>query len=241
MKILFKTIVGSKLYGLDTPESDTDYRGFGMPDVSAIIGLRRQEQDETKSLEENSEGTIFSLNKYIHLLMKGNPTVFELAFANEKFHVESTPEGLEICAFVKKHFVTKHLFKPYSAYFRAQQRELNNTKRIGKRLELVKKYGYDCKYASHAARLAYQCCELMRTGTLNPTLEGAEREICMGIKTGAYSLSKVNDLLSILDKDMYYEYEKSLLPTHPDFKSVENFVITKYYDYLKENLDVRAN
>lgn len=237
MKILFKTIVGSKLYGLDTPESDTDYRGFGMPDVSAIIGLTRQEQDESKSLDDNTEGTIFSLNKYLHLLMKGNPTVFEIAFANEKFHVESTSEGLSICGFVRTHFVTKHLFKPYSAYFRAQQRELNNTKRTGKRLELVKKYGYDTKFASHAARLGYQCCELMKDGTLNPTLEGVEREICMGIKTGQYSLSRVNDILTTLDKDMYYEYEKSKLPAHPDFDVINDFVITKYFDYLKENVN----
>lgn len=238
MKILFKTIVGSKLYGLDTPESDTDYRGFGMPDVNAIIGLTRQEQDESKSLDDNTEGTIFSLNKYLHLLMKGNPTVFEIAFANEKFHQETTVEGLEICRFVRTHFITKHLFKPYSAYFRAQQRELNNTKRVGKRLELVKKYGYDTKFASHAARLGYQCIELMDTGTLNPTLEGVEREICFAIKSGAYPLHRVNDILSILDKDMYSAYNESKLPAHPNFDAINDFCVRKYFDYLKENVNV---
>ena len=52
MNVYFKTIVGSKLYGLDTPTSDTDYKGFGMPDCDYIIGLKRQETDSCKNLIE---------------------------------------------------------------------------------------------------------------------------------------------------------------------------------------------
>lgn len=232
MQILYKTIVGSKLYGLDTPESDTDFKGFGMPSLSAIIGLNRQEQDESKSLSENTEGTIFSLNKYFHLLIKGNPTIFEIAFADPKFHIIKEPQADNVLDFVANECVTKHLFKPYNAYFRAQRHELNNTCRTGKRLQLVQQYGFDIKFAAHAARLGFQCCEIMQTGTLNPTMIGEEREVCFAIKCGKLTLSRVNDILEELDKKMYTTYKNSKLPEKPDWDKVNDFVIDEYFRHI---------
>lgn len=235
MQILFKTLVGSRLYGLATESSDFDYRGFGIPSRDEILGLNRLEQDETKNLQANEEGTIFSLNKYFHLLMKGNPTVFELAFADQKYHKESIGVGLDITKFVREHFTTKHVFKPYNAYFTAQRHELNNTKRTGKRLDLVKQFGYDVKFASHAVRLGYQCIELMETGSLNPTLQGEQRETCFGIKTGSFSLSQVNDILNHLDKKMYLSYKASNLPEKPDYKVINDFLVQKYAEHIRNN------
>ena len=37
MDLLFKTKFGSHLYGLDTPNSDTDYKGIYMPTLSQLL------------------------------------------------------------------------------------------------------------------------------------------------------------------------------------------------------------
>jgi predicted nucleotidyltransferase len=37
MKTLVKCVVGSKLHGLDTPESDTDYRGIFLYPLKEVV------------------------------------------------------------------------------------------------------------------------------------------------------------------------------------------------------------
>lgn len=236
MKVLFKTIVGSNLYGLNTPTSDVDFRGFGFPDVDEMIGLRKCEQEENKNLDE--EGTIYALTKYFHLLIKGNPTILEVAFADRKFHQVSTVEGREICEFVKAHFLTKHLFKPFNAYFLAMQRDINKLKTSGDRLELIKKFGYDTKAASHCVRLGYQCYDIMKQGHFNPTLQGQQQENCFAIKQGKWTLSAVNSLIEIINHDMYEAYVDSNLPKAPDFSLVNQFLVDKCFKYLQDSRDI---
>jgi len=232
MNVYFKTIVGSKLYGLDTPTSDTDYKGFGMPDCDYIIGLKRQETDSCKNLTENSEEALFSVGKYLSVLMKGNPTVFEIAFADKKFHTVRTPIGSAIISFVQKTFITKHLFSPYSAYFRAQRADIKKQKTKGNRIEIIKQFGYDTKSASHCLRIGYQCNQIMKTGYLNPTLEGEEREICMAIKKGEMNLSQVDSILEKVDKEMYNSYKNTKLTEQPDYQTVNEFCVSIYKNYL---------
>lgn len=234
MIIYFKTIVGSKLYGLDTPQSDTDYKGFGMPDLDKIIGLKRQETDVSKNLSENSEEALYSVNKYLHVLMKGNPTVFEIAFADDRFHQILTTTGEDILYFVRTNMVTKHLFKPYSAYFKAQQSDVVRLRTQGNRLDIIKQYGYDVKAASHTARIGYQCIELMETGDLNPTLQGKQREVCYDIKLGGYSLIQVNELINDIDLKMYEAYKKSILPEVPNYNKTNDFCIKIYKEYINK-------
>ncbi len=240
MRVLFKTIVGSNLYGLARPDSDIDYRGFGMPGVSEIIGLKRQEQDESKSIAKNTEGTIFSFNKYMWLLMKGNPTVFEIAFADKQFHIETDQLGMEVCEFARKNMVSQHVTKPYFAYFKAQRHELNHTKRTGKRFDLVQKYGYDTKFASHAVRLGYQYIDIATHGVFNPTLQGHQQSQCFAIKSGLVTLAEVNDILDDVDMKMINARENTKIPLEVNREVVDKFMVDIYYNFLKSELDKPA-
>ncbi len=240
MKVLFRTIVGSNLYGLARPDSDIDYRGFGMPGVSEIIGLKRQEQDESKSIAENTEGTVYSFNKYMWLLMKGNPTVLEIAFADKQFHIEQDPLGKEVCEFVQKHMISQHVTIPYFAYFKAQRHELNHTKRVGKRFDLVQKYGYDTKFASHAVRLGYQYIDIATKGMFNPTLQGHQQQQCFAIKSGLLTLTEVNDILNDVDLKMNNARENTKIKLEVDREVVDKFMVDIYYNFLKSELDKPA-
>jgi predicted nucleotidyltransferase len=233
MKIFYKTIVGSKLYNLDTSQSDTDIKGFGMPSVDNIIGLKRQETDANKNIAENSDESIFSVGKFLSVLYKGNPTIFEISFADDKFVLECSTEGKEIIKFCRENFITKHLFPPYSAYFRAQHADVLKQKtKVSNRLELLNKYGFDVKAASHTARIGYQCIQIMKYGQFNPTLQGEEREVCMDIKLGKWNLSRTSDLLKEIDKEMYDAYKYSSLPAKPDYDKVNQFCVKIYKDYI---------
>jgi predicted nucleotidyltransferase len=233
---IFVTIVGSKLYNTATETSDTDFKGICFPEIDEIIGLNHFEQQELKNGisdgPDKSEGVIYSTSRYLNLCLKGNPTVIEIAFANEKFWLHTTDIGKEICQVVRNNFLTKHLFKPYSAYHTAQIRKLQTQNPIGKRAKIVEEFGYDVKFAMHSFRLAKQCIQIMKTGWLNPSLDGDEKELAIQIRKGKFSKEEVLKILNDLDKEMYDSYKNSNLKQEPNFKSVNEFVKRLNLNYL---------
>lgn len=238
---VFITFVGSQLYGTATPNSDKDFKGIGFPDLDEIVGLKHFEQQEYKNNVEDGpnkiEGVIYDIRRYIHLCMKGNPTVIEFACANSNHHILTTDIGERVRKFVRENFLTKHLFKPYSAYHRAQVRKLQSMERTGKRAELVKELGFDSKFASHAYRLAKQCVQVMKTGELNPTLEGEELSVCRTMRNGDYGKDGTLAILEDVDKEMYAAYNTSTIPEKPNFNKVNEWLTNRYTDYIAWSCD----
>jgi predicted nucleotidyltransferase len=241
MKPIFVTMVGSRLYGINTEKSDIDHKGFAFAEVDEIIGLKNFEQQMyTNNAEDGPtkvEGTIYSVDRYVNLCMKGNPTVIEIAFAGENHWLHYSQVGVEVINYVKENFLTKSLFKPYSAYHMAQMRKLQSMERTGKRAEMVKELGYDAKFASHAFRLARQCVIVMKEGILRPTLDPEDRELCMRIRSGTFTKEEALEILNDVDKQMYSAYKDSTLPEAPDFNKANDFVTKLHMDYLHGKFD----
>ena len=57
--IIFECISGSHAYGLNTPESDTDYRGICIPPEDYFLGMYSFDQHEQK----DPDRTIFNIKK----------------------------------------------------------------------------------------------------------------------------------------------------------------------------------
>jgi hypothetical protein len=51
-------------------------------------------------------------------------------------------------------------------------------------VELIAEHGYDTKYAMHAARLGFQCIELLTTGRLALPIEGEPAEWLLAVRHG---------------------------------------------------------
>ena len=239
----FVSVVGSKLYGINTLSSDTDIKGFGFAEPDEIIGLKhfeqQQFQNEVADGPDKIEGVVYDARYYIHLCMKGNPTVIEIAFTDNKFDILTSNVGKEICKFVRDNMLAKSIFKPYSAYLRAQVRKLENTKPIGKRKELVDQYGYDLKFSSHAIRLAIQGGQIMSDKMFNPTLSPEHAKICKDIRNGVYNKEQALQIIKEYDAKMYEAYKVSTLPESVDFNKVNSWLTKLYGDWLsyKANFD----
>ena len=93
--IIFLTVAGSQLYGLNTPESDTDLRGVMLDPVDSLLGLTNFEQQEYRSFDnpvsefvhmftdiESDDVQIYGLRKFFKLLLENNPNILELLFAD---------------------------------------------------------------------------------------------------------------------------------------------------------------
>lgn len=81
---------GSKLYGLDTPESDTDYRGvYTTTDLEVAAGFK-----DHGSIVKTGEidATFYEMGHFLSLLKKTNTQVMEILFAPESAFTTLSPE-----------------------------------------------------------------------------------------------------------------------------------------------------
>ncbi|MEM6278928.1 MAG: nucleotidyltransferase domain-containing protein [Verrucomicrobiota bacterium] len=77
--LLFECVAGSRAYGTDTPQSDTDLRGvFVMPRESFFEGNRIEQVSD----EKNDE-TYYEVGRFVELLGKNNPNLLEILYAEE--------------------------------------------------------------------------------------------------------------------------------------------------------------
>lgn len=76
--LIYKVVAGSRAYGLETPESDWDYRGVCIPPRRYLLGLSQFEQREERA--GNGDVVIYALVKFVRLALAGNPSIIELLF-----------------------------------------------------------------------------------------------------------------------------------------------------------------
>lgn len=235
MKPIYVSVVGSRLYGIATQDSDHDIKGIGFNDVDEYIGLKSKEQQDYSNGKENNEsfnGTIYDVRRVFHLLLKGNPTVLEPFCSDSNFIIHTCDIGNQIAKFVRENLISKHFFAPFKGYHFSQIKEFTNSNRTGKRKESFEKYGYDGKFAGHAYRLSKQCINLMIDGWLNPTVDGQTKEIVMNMRNHIYSKEKCVKYLQDSDIEMDIAFSKSKLPDKPNFDMVNDFVTNIIYNYI---------
>lgn len=71
----FLSISGSRLYGTNMPESDVDLRGFVMPPFEYLVGMK-----EFKAKELPGDHKVYSLKRWLQLVIDGDPQCTELMF-----------------------------------------------------------------------------------------------------------------------------------------------------------------
>lgn len=103
MKILFKSIFGSNLYGTNLPGSDVDFKGVYIPDaIDFVLGRVPKTSVNTGSSKKsdgskNSEGDVdvelFSLQSFLtNLLATGQTNAVEMLFTPRQYWIDSSPE-----------------------------------------------------------------------------------------------------------------------------------------------------
>jgi hypothetical protein len=235
MRPIYVTIVGSRLYGIAKDDSDYDIKGIGFNEVDEYCGLKSKEQQDYSNGKEGKEsynGTIYEVRRCFHLLFKGNPTVLEPFCVDKKFVLHTSPIGENIAKFVRENMITKHFFQPYFGYHYSQIKEFTSSNREGKRKDLFDKYGFDGKFSGHAYRLAKQCVMIMKTGVLNPTLEGEDRDIVMKMRNYEYTKEECLSFLTKNVDEMNAAFASSKLPEKPDYDKVNAFVDRVVHEYL---------
>ena len=125
MHLLSKTVHGSQLYGTNTPESDTDYKGLFIPDLKEIFlqkAPRTLHFDTGSQFSKNTSADIdfelFSLGQFVNMAIAGETIVIDMIHTPDHLTLESS----DVWKYIVEHrseFYTTHM-KSYLGYVRKQ-------------------------------------------------------------------------------------------------------------------------
>ncbi|MDR2750165.1 MAG: nucleotidyltransferase domain-containing protein [Clostridiales bacterium] len=127
-------IVGSVAYGTNIPgKSDLDIRGWAFGSLDTLLGYKGDfEQLEDKT----SDIVLYSLKKYIRLLVNNNPNCLESLGLNEEFYLFKSPAMEELMANLDR-IISSKISQTIGGYARQQLGRLQSLNRKGDAIESV--------------------------------------------------------------------------------------------------------
>jgi hypothetical protein len=226
---ILRTVVGSGVHGIAIAGTDDhDEMGVYVEPPEYVIGLRasaphyvhRTQPEGHRSGPGDVDLVMYSLRKYLHLAAKGNPTVLLPLFAPDDALLATTKLGSELRAMRTK-FLSQQAGHRFLGYMHGQRERMlggGKQNRLPNRPELIDRYGYDVKYASHALRLAYEGLEVIRDGRLSLPMPQPSRDHVLDVKQGRVTqevVIKDIDRLASIAKDMLDTGQTPLPPQPP--------------------------
>ena len=232
---------GSLAHGTYVPQSDPDsiddkdVMGIVIPEQKYYYGISQWGSHGTKEIVRDEwDIVIYELRKMISLLVKGNPNVLCMLWLDPTDYILVTEEGERLI--INRHlFATRQAYHSFVGYAHGQLHRMTHYKFEGymgqKRKQLVEKFGYDTKNASHLIRLLRMGIEFLTEGELYVKRQDATQ--LLEIKRGEWTLEKVKtevDRLFVLAEEAYM---RSPLPPHPDIDKINNLIIDMCGGYFE--------
>lgn len=125
MNIVVETLFGSHLYGLDTPNSDKDYKGIVLPSSTQILlGKSNFHVDKStgtgygKNTKDDIDRTFYSLSYFIDLASKGETVALDMLHGSPDKLIQSSSIW-DFLVTNRHKFYTKSM-KSYIGYVRKQ-------------------------------------------------------------------------------------------------------------------------
>ncbi|HEY4357453.1 MAG TPA: nucleotidyltransferase domain-containing protein [Acidobacteriaceae bacterium] len=221
---------GSELHGAKVGATDDlDVYGIFLEPPAKALGFTGRghfvwstASDERRNGPDDVDLTLYSLQRWAELAMKGNATALHFVFA------EATSESLPIWEDVhnsREIFLSKRSAEQFLGFAENQKQRITGEKGQGNkgiRHEYVGKFGYDTKAAMHCLRLYFECIELMETGRI--TLPRPEKDLLIDVRSGGWTLERFLRFAQELDARARTAAEASTLPDAVDVVAVSELV-----------------
>ena len=216
-------LAGSKSYGLDTPESDTDLKGLCIPPVNYFYGwLNNFEQAERKKQDDDIEFVVYDIRKFFNLAANANPNILELLFLDPADYLIMTELGERLIANRDK-FLSRKVVHTYSGYAHSQLQKHANNVENGKPIRT--------KHALHLVRLLIQAKEILTTGKL--IVKRPDREFLLSIRNGAWTYDQLIEWSSAQEAEIMKLAETSTLPHSPDRVFLDQLCIDMVDQFMR--------
>ncbi|MEZ2229481.1 MAG: DNA polymerase beta superfamily protein [Microcoleus sp.] len=208
--VIYRCIVGSKAYGLDNAQSDTDRRGIYQPPANlhwSLYGI--PEQLENKQNDE----CYWELQKFLIVALKGNPNVLECLYTPL---VETlSPVAAELLE-IREIFLSKLVYQTYNGYvlsqFKKMEQDLRNSGEIR------------WKHAMHLIRLLLSGITVLKEGFV-PVRVDDYRSQLLSIRNQEVPWDEVNRWRLDLHGEFDRAFGSTRLPERPDYEKANQFLI----------------
>jgi predicted nucleotidyltransferase len=129
-KILYKVESGSQLYGTTTPESDVDYTSVFMPTAYDLFSLQKCEYidnstksstEERRNTAEDTDDQQHSLQRYVHLVIHGNPNLLEILFCKKPVFEDPVFTPLKENA---SRLISRKVYDSFTGFATSQRKKL---------------------------------------------------------------------------------------------------------------------
>ena len=208
MKVILEGITGSKAYGLDTPESDTDIKGVILYPTEKILSLSKGKETVNRTDPDIEHHEV---EKFIRLASKCNPSILELLFL-ENYRI-LTDEG-KLLVSIRNAFLNKTIYNSYGGY------AVQQAKRLYKKAQQGAKHTRHDKHARHCFRLLFQGKELLETGSLTVRLKNPQ----IFFDIGQMPIDEMIDLFEIKLREL--NDTKTDLPEKPDYDLINKTLLS---------------
>lgn len=241
----FLVLSGSRLYGIDTAESDYDYVGALVEPASYRVGLMNYSEganhqhgfEQCTFKGDNHEGTVYSLWKLAQMFAEGNPTILCLMFADpiKDDYGVCTPEFRAMTA-------SRRSGHRFLKYMEAQRNSMITQRaKAVERKDLILKHGFDTKFAGHLVRLGYQGCEFLETGKITLPLPDESRVSgsrlnVLDIREGRWTMKQVLSEAEALQARMERALLHTDLPEEANWEALSEWVVDTYSAEWEEEI-----
>ncbi len=208
--IIYRCVMGSQAYGLETAESDTDRRGIYLapPELQwSLYGAPEQFEDNA------AQACYWELQKFLIMALKANPNILECLYSPivEKF----APLGEELLV-MRESFLSQMIFQTFNGYALSQFKKIEQDRRNQGEIRW--------KHAMHLLRLLITGAATLREGGVPVRVE-AHREHLLAVKAGALPWPEVDAWRKELHRDFERALAETKLPERPDYEAANRFLI----------------
>lgn len=209
-RVIYRCVIGSRAYGLDHSESDTDRRGVYVPPADlhwSLYGVPEQLEND------QSQEVYWEIQKFLVLALKANPNVLECLFTPL---VElATPLAEELLA-MRTAFLSRMVYQTYNGYVMSQFKRMQA--HVRNRGEMK------WKHVMHLIRLLISGTTVLREGFVPVRVE-EHRERLLAVKQGEMPWEEVDQWRRSLNEEFDEAFRHTSLPERPDYERVNRYLI----------------
>ncbi|HEX4124283.1 MAG TPA: nucleotidyltransferase domain-containing protein [Tepidisphaeraceae bacterium] len=208
--VIYRCVVGSRAYGLDDAESDTDRRGVYLPPAAlhwSLYGVPEQ-------LDYNAtEEVYWEAQKFLTLALKANPNILECLYT--PLVEDATPLARELLD-MRGRLLSKLVYQTYNGYvlsqFKKLQADLRNSGQV------------KWKHVMHLLRLLLAGVAILEDGRV-PVHVGPHRDRLLAVRLGEIPFEACEQWRRELHEQFDLALERTSLPGRPDYAAANAWLL----------------
>lgn len=208
--IIYRCVVGSRAFGLDTDSSDVDRRGIYLPPAElqwSLFGVPEQLENE------ETQETYWELGKFLRLALKANPGILECLYT--PLIEEANDLARELLG-MRRAFLSKLVYQTYNGYVLSQFKKLEQ--------DLRARGAIRWKHAMHLTRLLLSGITILREHDV-PVCVTEHRERLLTIRRGEMPWDEIDGWRLDLHREFDAAFVATTLPERPDFDRANAFLL----------------